>query len=114
MNEQPRKNDQNPVCLEIVFHIKKGMADRFLAELTAFSKVVVQEPQCLDFYVFQDADDPNVVRISETWTSREFLENVQFKQAYYPPYFAKVADMWESPREMRFWTPLSTYRRSAP
>ena len=100
-----------PICLEVIFHIKEGHTGQFLQELQAVIELVVIEPQCLDFCVFQDPENLNRVRVTETWTSRKFLEEVQMKKHYYVPYFTKVEPMWSHPLQMQFWRPRSAFRR---
>jgi quinol monooxygenase YgiN len=94
-----------------VLKVKPEFREAFERELMAIREKCIAEKECLVFDVERRSDDPTVYLLVETWSDRDCFEKTQLNRDYYPPYFAKIEQMMAAPRDMHYWTRVTTYRK---
>jgi quinol monooxygenase YgiN len=100
---------QEPVHVKVVLRVKLEYQEEFERELMSIRQKCITQPECLVFDVERRSDDPTVYLLVETWSDRDYFENVQLRRDYYPSYFTKIDPMMAAPREIHYWTRLATY-----
>lgn len=90
-------------AITVQLTIKRECIADFMRELAALRVQIQREQDCLGFDVLHNIDCPETVLLVETWTSREYFEQVQLKRPYYAPYLARVQPMWAEERRLQHW-----------
>mgnify|MGYP005787415049 CR=1 FL=1 len=57
--------------VNVMYIMKPGMRDQFLAEVAAVQQTVRREAGCVQYDYFLSADDPDKLLLVEKWTSAE-------------------------------------------
>jgi len=96
-----------PWVITVTLRVKPGCRDHLLRELLALRQLILQEGVCLGFDVLANADEANELLLYEVWPSREFVQEVQLKKAYYDPYFERIDPWLEGVRPIRHWQALA-------
>ncbi|GAB7340880.1 hypothetical protein MBLNU457_7235t1 [Dothideomycetes sp. NU457] len=102
--------------LQITVHIKPENVERFLQEFNPIFELVIREPECVLFEVFQSPEDPGTLSWVENWSeSPEWFFEHQLPKAYYKPYLEATEPMFIAPREIKVLNrlPLQYYSQTA-
>ncbi|KAF1993400.1 hypothetical protein P154DRAFT_527776 [Amniculicola lignicola CBS 123094] len=95
----------------ISLHVKVTVAPEnreiFLAEFKKVYDLVVLEPECTFFELYENKDEPGAFKWVENWNAtREWLMSVQIPKDYYKPYFAATEPLFIKPRDFEVWDRL--------
>jgi quinol monooxygenase YgiN len=86
--------DDRPVCVIVRARARAGRGDDVSRELMAIADRIRANPDCLDYRVYRDREDPDGFVFWERWTSEEAGEE-NLRRDYMRGYLARCDELYE-------------------
>ncbi len=81
---------------------KDGLADQVKAELTALIAPTREEPDCINYILYQSPEDPHLFLFFEAWTSKAALD-AHLQKPHLQAFIAKADGLLAEPLDVSLW-----------
>ncbi|KAI0164446.1 hypothetical protein GGR52DRAFT_559881 [Hypoxylon sp. FL1284] len=97
------------ISLHVTVHIAPENVDRFIAAFKPVFDLVVAEPECTFFQVYQSPEEPGKLSWVENWSKdTQWLVEHQITKPYYKEYLEITEPMFLKPREATILQPFGS------
>ncbi|UKZ80150.1 hypothetical protein TrVFT333_007907 [Trichoderma virens FT-333] len=96
--------------LQVTVTIDPANVEKYMDFFKPCYDLVIAEPECTFFEVYQSSDNPGELHWVENWSkSPQWFLEVQSKKPYYKPYLQVTEPMWIKPREVKIYNRVNPY-----